>query len=63
MNWTQKQTAAGLGITLGQYQAYEEARAEPNICTLAKMSKLFNVTVDQLILVEAGLGINSDGKE
>jgi transcriptional regulator with XRE-family HTH domain len=65
INWTQKQAASNLGITLCRYQSYEEFRAEPNICTLVKIARLFNVTVDQLVdkEIKIKMNIEVDGKD
>lgn len=46
---TQDQFARRLGIKRASVGAYEEQRANPNIDVLKLMSKLFNVSVDDLL--------------
>lgn len=46
---TQDQFARRMGIKRASVGAYEEQRANPNIDVLKTMSKLFNVSVDDLL--------------
>lgn len=48
-NWSQREVAEMLDIKTTRYQAWEENRAEPQICMLIKLAKLYKITVDELI--------------
>jgi len=50
MGFSQYKIAEKLGIKRGTYGSYEEYRAEPNISTLIKMSEIYRVSLDDLIL-------------
>lgn len=46
---TQKQVAQALNVVESCYANWEQGRTEPNIEMLRKLSKLFNVGLDELI--------------
>lgn len=46
---TQKQVADKLNVVESCYANWEQGRTEPNIDTLRKLSKIFNVCIDDLI--------------
>lgn len=46
---TQKEAAELLGINNYQLANYENNRSEPNIATLKKMSKVYDVSLDGLL--------------
>ena len=46
---TQKQVAERLGVVESCYANWEQGRAEPNIEMLRKLSKIFNICIDELI--------------
>jgi DNA-binding XRE family transcriptional regulator len=46
---TQKNLADKLNLTTNNIGHWEKGRTEPNIDTLIKLSKLFGITVDELI--------------
>jgi len=46
---TQKQIASALNVVESCYANWEQGRTEPNIETLRKLSKIFNVSIDELI--------------
>ena len=48
--YSQYQIAKILNITQSDYNHYEKGRREPNIDMLIKMSLLFKVSLDELIL-------------
>lgn len=48
--WTQEEFAARLGIKRSLLGAYEEERAEPRLEVLEIMSRLFKVSLDELLL-------------
>ena len=48
-NVSQQRVADMNGLTRSSYAGYENGVAEPNISTLVKLSKFFEVTVDGLI--------------
>ena len=48
--YTQKSVAAALGIVRSSYAYYETGKSQPDVETLAKLSRMFGVTLDQLIL-------------
>lgn len=48
-NYTQKQVAAVLNVVESCYANWEQGRTEPNIEMLRKLSKLFNISLDELI--------------
>ena len=49
---TQAQMADKLGIKRSLVGAYEEGRAEPRLATLVNMSRLFGITLDQLVTTD-----------
>ncbi|WP_439882806.1 XRE family transcriptional regulator [Pontibacter sp. MBLB2868] len=58
--FTQAQLAEKLDIKRSLVGAYEEGRAEPKLSTLVNISKLFDVSLDQLITVDLSVdGIQS----
>ncbi|CAI8272521.1 MAG: HTH-type transcriptional regulator Xre [Owenweeksia sp. TMED14] len=48
-SWTQEQLADRVGLKRSLIGAYEEGRAEPKIETLLAFSRLFNMSVDDLL--------------
>ena len=48
--WTQEEFAAKLGIKRSLVGAYEEERAEPRLEVLETVSRLFKLTLDELLL-------------
>lgn len=46
---TQRQVAQLLNVVESCYANWEQGRTEPNIDMLRKLTKIFNVTVDELI--------------
>ncbi|MBD5086302.1 MAG: helix-turn-helix transcriptional regulator [Clostridiales bacterium] len=46
---TQKDVANQLGVVESCYANWEQGRTEPNIDMLRKLSKIFNVSIDELI--------------
>jgi transcriptional regulator with XRE-family HTH domain len=58
--FSQKQIADLCGLTEPQYEAYEQARAEPSLDGLNALATCFGVSVDQLMGREPIEGINAD---
>ena len=56
---TQAQLAERVGVNRSVIGAYEEGRAEPKLATLVLLSRLFHLTIDQLVLAP----ISSEGRE
>ena len=48
--WSKVQAAKKIGITPGAYGNYEYGNREPNIETIVKISEVFDVSIDYLIL-------------
>tara|TARA_B100000767_G_scaffold267756_1_gene286939 strand:+ start:112 stop:909 length:798 start_codon:yes stop_codon:yes gene_type:complete len=48
-NWTQQQLADRVGLKRSVIGAYEEGRAEPKIESLLAFSRLFNMSIDDLL--------------
>ena len=48
-NLTQKQVADKLGVVESCYANWEQGRTEPSIAMLRKLSKIFNISIDELI--------------
>ncbi len=46
---TQKQVAEKLGVVESCYANWEQGRTEPSIAMLRKLSKIFKVSIDELI--------------
>ena len=46
---TQKQVAEKLSVVESCYANWEQGRTEPNIETLRKLSKLFDISLDELL--------------
>ncbi len=49
LSMTQQQVADKIGIERTTYTYYEMGKTEPSLKTLAKLSKLFNVSFDVMI--------------
>jgi transcriptional regulator with XRE-family HTH domain len=56
--WTQEEFAQKIGIKRSLLGAYEEGRAEPNLQTLIRISKIFGCSIETLI-TENILGIDN----
>lgn len=54
-NMTQEQIAKLLGIGTNSYQKYELNSRKPNIDMLIKLSVIFEVSIDELILGETSI--------
>ena len=52
--WTQEQLANRVGLKRSLIGAYEEGRAEPKIESLLAFSKLFNLSIDDIISGKVG---------
>lgn len=50
--WTQAGLAEQLGVNRSAIGAYEEGRAEPRLATLVEMARIFDVSMDELVLKE-----------
>ena len=46
---TQKQVATMLNVVESCYANWEQGRTEPNIDMLRKLSRIFNISIDELI--------------
>lgn len=57
---TQKQVADHLGITESAYGFYEQGKREPSQSSLAKLSQLFEVPIDYLVM---GKSVESTNEE
>lgn len=53
--YTQQDVAAALGVVRSTYAYYETGKSQPDIETLVKLSRMFGVTLDQLVLPGAEL--------
>lgn len=51
----QKQVANELGIGYTNYNKMENSNREPSVAELQKLAKLFNMTVDQIINIDADI--------
>ncbi|MBQ8309165.1 MAG: helix-turn-helix transcriptional regulator [Clostridia bacterium] len=51
-NMTQKDVYTQLNISQNGYASYEQGRTEPNINTLIKLCKIFDVSSDYLLGLE-----------
>ncbi len=59
---TQKQVALQLDVVESCYANWEQGRTEPNIDMLRKLSKLFCISLDELINGDLQLPINPKQK-
>lgn len=48
MNWSQEELGEKIGLNRGNIASYENGTAEPKICNLIKLARLFNVSVYDL---------------
>lgn len=48
--WSQEELGSHIGITKEAISTYERGKNQPNVETLTKLSELFSVTIDDLIL-------------
>ena len=49
---TQKDVYEKLGVSPNGYASYEQGRTEPNIDTIIKLCKIFDVSADYLLGIE-----------
>lgn len=49
---TQQQMAEKLETSQQNYQRYESGQIEPNIATLIALSRIFDVSIDELFQIE-----------
>lgn len=47
-NLTQKQVAEKMNVVESCYANWEQGRTEPNIDSIRKLAKIFNVSIDEL---------------
>lgn len=59
--WTQVQLAQRLGVTKQTVSNWENDNIQPSIEMLIKLSKIFNVTTDNLLGLTPTNSINVDG--
>ncbi len=52
-NWTQKDVAKKIGTSSKQISLYEKNLSTPSIVKLIKLAKLFNLSIDYLLLDKA----------
>lgn len=57
--WTQEEFAYKLDIKRSLVGAYEEERADPRIDVLEKVAHIFKLTLDELLLKDLSLSINT----
>lgn len=66
INYTQKELSKALEVPSGRYQAWEEDRAEPNICMIVKLAKYFEVSTDDLLnkeLISVTTGVKRNWRD
>ena len=56
--WTQLQVANRIGLSKAMISAYETASKAPSIEALIRLSRLFGVSVDYLVCIDAPKMIN-----
>lgn len=47
--WTKTRVSGVIGVPMSTYANYEYGRREPDVETMKKLAKLYNVTVDYLV--------------
>lgn len=52
-DYTQAEMAAALGVTQAQYSYYESGTHEPSLAQITVLSRLYKVTIDELITGKA----------
>ena len=57
--YTQAALAEKIGLKRSLVGAYEEGRAEPKITTIQKLSALFQTSIDALIDMDLGRGLDA----
>lgn len=48
-NYTQKEVANGIGISLPSYQRYEYGSREPTLSTLIALADFYDLSLDELV--------------
>lgn len=48
-NYTQKEVANGIGISLPSYQRYEYGSREPTLSTLVALADFYDLSLDELV--------------
>ncbi|GAB5551438.1 MAG: hypothetical protein Sapg2KO_10290 [Saprospiraceae bacterium] len=56
--WSQEELASKVDLNRGNIASYENGTAEPKICNLLKMAKLFSVNL--ICLVQRDLGVDNE---
>lgn len=55
-NFTARKLAEKLNLSVNMIYEWEHGRCEPTVETLLKLSKIFNITIEELLGVEDELG-------
>jgi len=61
-SWSQEELAMKVGLNRGNIASYEKGMAEPKICNLLKISKLFGVSIIDLTKRDLREHAQKDGK-
>ncbi len=59
--WSQEELASKVDLNRGNIASYENGTAEPKICNLLKMAKLFSVNL--ICLVQRDLGVDNEAAD
>lgn len=62
-HWTQLQVAKKIGVSKAMVSAYETAGKAPSVEVLIRLSRLFGVSVDYLVSVDAPKVMDVSGLE
>lgn len=61
--YSQKQFAEKINVSINTYRNWEQGKNEPDTCTIIRLAKIFNTTVDYLVGFDKHVSGNRDLNE
>lgn len=62
-NWTQKETAKQVGVSVDTWANYEKGKTFPDVPIIKKIEKVFDVSYNDIIFLQANYGLTVRGKQ
>ncbi|MBO0458350.1 helix-turn-helix transcriptional regulator [Enterococcus hulanensis] len=62
-NWTQKETAKRVGVSVDTWANYEKGKTFPDVPIIKKIEKVFDVSYNDIIFLQANYGLTVKGKQ
>lgn len=62
-NWTQKETAKRVGVSVDTWANYEKGKTFPDVPIIKKIEKVFDVSYNDIIFLQVNYGLTVKGKQ